>query len=86
MLLGGWFTVSKGEGIVKAAVTAAATTINLGSNNFATNDIIVFRGIDTSGAPQVEYMKVGTLVSGTTYNVTRDLDGTGANAWPEGSV
>lgn len=85
VLLGGWFTVSKGEGIVKAAVTAAATTIDLGSNNFATNDIIVFRGIGVAGQ-QVEYMKVGRLVSGTTYNVTRNLDGTGANAWPEGSV
>jgi len=85
VLLGGWFTVSKGEGIVKAAVTAAATRIDLGSNNFATNDIIVFRGIGVAGQ-QVEYMKVGTLVSGTTYNVTRNLDGTGANAWADGSV
>jgi hypothetical protein len=32
----------------------------------------------------MEYMQVGSIVSGTTYQVTRDLDGTGANIWPEG--
>ena len=86
VLLGGWFTVSKGEGIIPEAVNDTQTTINLGTNNFATNDIIVFRGLGAGNNPQIEYMKVGTLVSGTTYNVIRDLDGTGANAWPEGSV
>ncbi len=44
-------------------------------------DFVLFR---TAG--KVEYMTVGTLVSDTTYNVTRDLDGTGANDWPAGSV
>jgi hypothetical protein len=86
VLLGGWFTVSKGEGIIQEAVNNTQTTIDLGTNNFTTNDIIVFRGIGAGNNPQIEYMKVGTLVSGTTYNVIRDLDGTGANAWPEGSV
>ena len=45
------------------------------------NDFIVLR---TSGA--VEYLRVGSLVSGTTYNVTRNLDGSGANSWPSGLV
>ena len=86
VLLGGWFTVSKGEGTLSAAVTSAQTQIDFGTNNFATNDIVVFRGISSNNTPQMEYMKVGTLVSGTTYNVTRNLDGTGANDWPGGTV
>jgi hypothetical protein len=85
-LMGGWLTISKGEGKLPSAVAAANTQIALGSNNFATGDIIVFRGISSNGSPQVEYMSVGTLIIVTTYNVTRNLDGTGANDWPEGTV
>ena len=86
VLLGGWFTVSKGEGTLPWAINNTQTQINLGASTFATNDILVFRGISSTNSPQVEYMKVGTLVSGTTYNVTRNLDGTGANSWPSGTV
>jgi hypothetical protein len=86
VLLGGWLTISKGEGKLTNAVTAANTQIDLGAGTFVNGDILVFRGISTNGTPQVEYMGVGTLVSHTTYNVTRNLDGTGANDWPEGTV
>lgn len=86
VLLGGWLTISKGEGKLAAAVASTDTEIDLGAGTFAENDILVFRSISSNGTPQVEYMKVGTLVSGTTYNVTRDLDGTGANNWPDGTV
>lgn len=86
VLLGGWFTVSKGEGILPADVTSLNGTINLGPDFvFTANDIIVFRGI-SNGLPQVEYVKVLSLVSDTTYLVTRDLDGSGANDWNAGTV
>jgi len=48
-------------------------------------DFVVFRS-----SLQVEYMQIGTLVSGTTYNVNtgvdgaRNLDGSGANSWVAG--
>ena len=31
-------------------------------------------------------MQVGPLVAGTTYNLSRNLDGSGANDWPSGAV
>ena len=79
-LLGGWFMVTKDEGALPSDVTAIATTIDFGKA-MTPNDFVLFRA-----ALQVEYMQVGTLVGGTTYNVTRNLDGSGANAWPAGSV
>lgn len=85
VLLGGWLTISKGEGILPTAINDTQTQIDLGAA-FTADDILVFRGISSTNTPQVEYMKVGTLVSGTTYNVTRNLDGTGANGWPVGTV
>lgn len=86
VLLGGWLTISKGEGKLADAVASTDTEIDLGAGTFAENDILVFRSTSSNGTPQVEYMKVGTLVSATTYNVTRNLDGTGANDWPVGTV
>ena len=85
VLLGGWFTVSKGEGVLEAAVSTSATSILLDSSSVDIGDIIVFRGLSSTGNPQVEYMLI-TGKSGTTYQVTRNLDGSGANAWPAGSV
>jgi hypothetical protein len=79
-LLGGWFMVTKNQGTLAADVTAAATQIDFGTAMTA-GDFVLLRS-----SLQVEYLQVGTLVSGTTYNVTRNLDGTGANDWPAGSV
>lgn len=78
-LLGGWFYVTKSEGALPAAVAAANTTIDFGQA-MTPNDFVVFRS-----SLQVEYVQVGTLVSGTLYNVTRNLDGSGANDWPAGA-
>lgn len=78
-LLGGWFMISKSEGSLPANVAAANTTIDFGQG-MTTNDFVLFRS-----SLQVEYIQVGTLVSGTTYNVTRNLDGSGANDWIAGS-
>jgi len=86
VLLGGWFTVSKGEGILPADILSTDTTIDLGAGTFDVGDIIVFRGISATNTPQVEYIKIASDLSGTLYGVTRNLDGTGANNWQAGTV
>jgi len=78
-LLGGWLLISKDEGALVTDVTAADTQIDFGKA-MTPNDFVLFRT-----ALKVEYMQVGALVSGTTYNVTRDLDGSGANDWAGGT-
>lgn len=85
VLMGGWFTVSKGEGILPTALSASATQYDFPGNTFANNDILVFRGISANNTPQVEYIKVN-WVSVNTFQLTRNLDGTGANDWPIGTV
>lgn len=78
-LLGGWFYVTKDQGTFPSDITAAASTIDFGKA-MTVGDFVVMRS-----SLQVEYIQVGTLVSGTTYNVTRNLDGSGANDWPAGT-
>lgn len=78
-LLGGWLLISKDEGAIDADVAPADTQINFGKA-MTSGDFVLFRA-----AGKVEYMQVGSLVSGTTYNVTRNLDGSGANSWPAGT-
>lgn len=80
-VIGGWLVVTKDEGTVEEDVDTSETQIDFGANAIAANDFIVFR---SAGA--VEYMQATSLVSGTTWNVTRNVDGSGANAWPQGSV
>lgn len=72
--------VPKGSGTLPELVYSAATSIDFGAA-MTLNDIVILNGV---GA--VEYVQVGTLVSGTEYNVTRNLDGTGANEWPAGTI
>lgn len=79
-LLGGWFIVGKNEGAAAADVGSGDTAVDFGQA-MTNGHFVIFRS-----SLAVEYMQVGTLVSGTTYNVTRNLDGSGANAWPSGSV
>lgn len=78
-LLGGWFYVTKDQGTIDADVNNSQTTINFGKA-MTPNDFVVFRGNSA-----VEYIQVGSNVSGYTYNVTRNVDGSGANAWPAGA-
>lgn len=78
-LLGGWFMISKGEGTLNQEVSAATTTIDFGQV-MAPNDFVFLRS-----SLQVEYIKVGAWVHGYIYNVTRDIDGSGANTWAEGT-
>jgi len=65
-------------------LTAVATTIYVKHNNLALGDIIIMEG-----AMNVEYMAIASVPSGTgpySYTITRNLDGTGANAWSIGDA
>jgi hypothetical protein len=61
-------------------VLASDTTIDFGQA-MTPGDFLLLRS-----EGQMEFMQVGSLVTGTIYNVTRNLDGSGANDWPAGSV
>ncbi len=78
-LVGGWLFITKQEGTFSADVASADTTIDFGTS-MTVGDFVLCRA-----AGAVEYIEVGSLVSGTTYNVTRDKDGSGANDWPTGT-
>jgi len=79
-LVGGWLSVGLGEGSLPEDVADTDTQIDFGQA-MTVGDFVLFRA-----ALKVEYIQVGSLVSGTIYNVTRNLDGSGANDWPAGSV
>jgi hypothetical protein len=84
-LLGGWFLVAKNQGTLPA-VSSGQTQIDFGTP-LTPNDFIKISSHDTGGVVKTEYMQIGSLVSGTTYNVTRDvgnLHGTDP-AWPDGT-
>ncbi len=78
-LLGGWFYITKDAGTLPYDVNNSQTTIDFGKA-MTPNDFIVFRQPLT-----VEYMQVNSLYAGTTYYVTRNLDGSGANIWAAGT-
>lgn len=78
-LLGGWLLISKDEGALVGDVLAADTTIDFGKS-MTVGDFVLMRA-----SLKMEYMQVGALISGTTYNVTRNLDGSGANDWAGGT-
>lgn len=78
--IGGWFLIPHGQGTLGEDVNTSETQIQF-DQTMTPGDFVLLRGIG-----QVEYMEIGSLVSGTIYNVTRDLDGSGANNWPQGHV
>ncbi|MFA5349289.1 MAG: hypothetical protein WC309_02880, partial [Candidatus Paceibacterota bacterium] len=78
-VFGGYSYITKDAGTIQTDVESGTTTIDFG-RTMTPNDFVVLRN---SG--EVEYIQVGSLVSGTAYNVTRDLDGTGANSWAQGT-
>jgi hypothetical protein len=82
-LFGGWQMVTKNAGVFAAAVGSGDTTINFGTAMVADQFVLV-RAADTGGTITAEYVKVVSLVSGTTYNVTRNLSGGGAKNWAMG--
>jgi hypothetical protein len=83
--IGGWFIVPHGQGTLGDEVDDTQTAVDFGQSMTA-SDFVIMRGLTDGGLPKVEYLQVGALDSGTLYNVTRDVDGSGANEWPAGQV
>lgn len=84
-LLGGWLIIPKDAGTLPE-VLSSQTLINFGKAMTPGNFILV-RAKDAGGSPKTEYMQIGSLVGGTTYNVTRDLAGAHVTdpTWPDGT-
>lgn len=80
-LLGGWFYVTKDADAWPVDLPATVTDVNVDFGEAMTvGDFLISRA-----NLQVEYFKIKALVSGTTYTVERNLDGSGANAWVKGT-
>ena len=75
-VIGGSLMISKDRGTLPAAITAVQATINFG-RSMTPDDFILIRARDTSDTIREEYIQVGTLIDGTTYNVTRGLSNGG---------
>lgn len=80
LVMDGMFVLTKQSGKFAADVAAGDTQIDFGQA-LTVGDYLLLRAEN-----KMEYMQVGSLVDGTTYNVTRNLDGSGANDWPRESV
>jgi len=80
MAVAGNIIVSKDAGKLGADVSSGATTVNFGKA-LTVGNWIKIQGPDDAGSNNLEWMLIGSLVSGTTYNVTRNVDGSGANGW-----
>lgn len=80
LVMDGIFVLTKQSGKFDRNVLASDTTIDFGQA-MTPGDFLLLRS-----EGQMEFMQVGSLVNGTIYNVTRNLDGSGANDWPAGSV
>lgn len=78
VILDGQFLVTKMAGSLPSAILYGQD-IDFGRTMYI-GDFVLFRG-----EGQVEYMKITGHRGDTTYRVTRNLDGSGANAWPEGA-
>lgn len=84
-IIGGSLAVVPGSGQLAAAVASADTTIDFGQT-MTPGVFVIIRGTTQARNRAVEFVQVGTLVSGTTYNVTRDVTNLNATdpAWPVG--
>jgi len=77
-LIGGWFWIPHGAGSLPGTLTDVATTYDFGQS-MSTGDFLLLRN-----SSQIEYIEIGAVDAGTVYNISRDLDGSGANAWVAG--
>ena len=77
---GGWQMIPHQSGTLAEDVDSSETEIDFGTA-LDVNDFILLRG-----NLQVEYMQVVSQESPTVFSVTRDVDGSGANSWPQGHV
>lgn len=85
-VIGGSLMITKDRGQLPSAVTAAQTQINFG-RPMTLNDYILIKARDTSGTIRTEYMQIGALVSGSTYNVSRGLNNSGVGYnWPQDTI
>jgi hypothetical protein len=69
-------------------LSAVATSITVENAAFANGDRVVLQKI-VGTTPQTEHLAITSAASGTgpyTYSVTRNLDGSGANAWSVNDV
>lgn len=74
--------------LLAADVAAGATSIQVNRNTLVSGDRIMLEGAP-GGVAQTEFMAITSAPSGAgpyTYSVTRDLDGSGANAWKRGDA
>lgn len=78
VIMDGQFLVTKMAGALPAD-TMLGTTIDFG-RTMTVGDFVLFRN-----EGQVEYMKITFAAGGTLYRVLRNLDGSGANNWLEGT-
>lgn len=86
--IGGRIMVAPTTSLI-ADVSNVANTIDVKHNNLQNGDFVVLQTAP-SGVAQIESMRItssATIVSGGyRYTVTRNLDGTGANAWVAGDA
>ncbi len=81
-VLGGELVLVKAQGILAGELTAAAGTLDFGQA-MTPNDFVILRSMYQN---PYEYIKVGSQVGGTVYNITRAQGGSEAQTWPANSV
>lgn len=81
VIMDGQFLVTKMAGALAATALAGAGVMDFG-REMIVGDFVLFRG-----EGKIEYVKVGSavIIGQTLYNVSRNLDGSGANDWSEGT-
>lgn len=84
--VGGYMYIAKGQGLLPD-VASGTTQIDF-KQTMTVGDFVLIKAKDTGGNYKTEYMTVGSLVTGTTYNVTRDVSSANSPdpAWADGTV
>lgn len=72
--------ITKSGGKLSTDVLSSDTSIDFGMA-MTVGDWVVFEGSDANENQSLEWVLVGALSSGTRYDVTRNVDGSGANDW-----
>lgn len=81
-VLGGWFMIPHSQNVLINDMDAVTATFEVAGDLLQVGDFLLLRG-----NLAVEYMQVtAEVVAGETYTVTRNVDGSGANAWTQGQV
>lgn len=80
LVMDGSLVLTKQSGKLVGDVSAGDSQIDFGQA-LTVGDWLILRAEN-----KMEIIQVGSLVSGTTYKVSRNVDGSGANDWPMESV